>query len=56
MNGALNQNTPLMTGATLGDMSTGSIQSPAEQGKVGEGEGFTYKGKALSVQCVCVSQ
>jgi len=46
-NGVLNQDTPLMTGAALGDTSAGSMQSPAEQGKVGEGEGFAYKAKAL---------
>ena len=43
-----------MTGAALGDTSTGSIQSPAEQEKAGEGEGFACKGKILSV-CACVS-
>jgi hypothetical protein len=45
-----------MTGAALGDTSTGSTQSPAEQGKAGEGEGFAYKGKALSVRYACVSR
>ena len=44
-----------MTGAALGDTSTGSIQSPAEQEKAGEGEGFACKGKILSV-CACVSR
>jgi len=47
-NGALNQNTPLMTGNVLGDTSAGSIQSPLQQSdQGGEADGFAYKAKAL---------
>ena len=40
-------------GATLGDTSAGSMQSPSEQGKAG-GEGFASKARALFA-CACVS-
>ena len=57
-NGALNQNTPLMTGNVLGDTSAGSIQSPLQQSDpgAGEGDGFAYKAKALyacTCDCLC---
>ncbi len=44
-----------MARTALGDTSAGSMQSPAEQSKVGEGEGFAYKAKALYA-CACVSR
>ena len=43
--GAASPNTPLMTGAGVGDTSVGS-QGPTG-GEQGEGEGFAYRAKAL---------